>query len=169
MRRTLLLGMIVALATLALASAASAQTVAFDAKVQGSFGIRNSISCPPNFDCGRAMIDGFGKATRALEITSFVPDTPPGCDSVTAVEHMVLNSDGSTLDLALEAALCYPGGSHAAPDSPQAEGDPFTASGTFVVIGGTGTFAGASGSGTLTGVGAGDAIVIHYSGTLMLP
>jgi hypothetical protein len=168
MRRTLLLGMIMALATLALASAASAQTVAFDAKVQGFFGIRNSSSCPPNLDCGRAMIDGFGKATRTLGITGFVPDTPPGCDSVTAVEHMVLNSDSSTLDLALDAALCYPGASHAAP-APQAQGDPFTATGTFVVIGGTGTFAGASGSGTLTGSVAGDAIVIHYSGTLTLP
>ena len=35
--------------------------------------------------------------------------------------------------------------------------------------GGTGVFAGASGSGTLTSVGAGDAIVIHYSGTLAIP
>lgn len=41
--------------------------------------------------------------------------------------------------------------------------------GTYVVLGGTGVFAGATCGGSLIGVGAGDGIVIHYSGTLTLP
>jgi hypothetical protein len=158
-----------ALAVLTLALPAAAQTATFKANVQGLFGIRNSTTCAPNLDCGRARIDGFGAATRTLAITGFTPGVPVGCDAVTAVEHMVLDSDGSTLDLALDAALCYPGSSRDAPDSPRAQGDPFKATGTFVIVGGTGAFAGATGSGTLTSVGAGDAIVIHYSGTLAIP
>jgi len=158
-----------ALAALIWALPAPAQTAVFKANVQGSFGIRSSTTCPPNLDCGRARIDGFGAATRALAITGFTPGVPAGCDSVTAVEHMVLDSDGSTLDLALDAALCYPGSSRDSSDSPRAQGDPFKATGTFAVVGGTGVFAGATGSGTLTSVGAGDAIVIHYSGTLVIP
>jgi hypothetical protein len=169
MRRASHVVTIVALIALTAAAAASAQTVAFNADVQGLFGIRNSISCPPGLDCGRARIDGFGKATRTLAITGFVPGTPAGCDSVTALEHMVLDSDGSTLDLALEAAICPPGASDEAPHSPRSQGDPFKATGAFAVVGGTGAFAGATGSGTLVSVGAGDGIVIHYSGTLTLP
>jgi hypothetical protein len=158
-----------ALAALTGVPSALAATLTFDADVQASFGIRNSITCPPTLDCGRARIAGFGNATRTLAITSFTPDVPAGCDSVTAAEHMVLVSDGSTLDLALVAALCYPGASHEAPDTPRAQGDPFKATGTFVVVGGTGVFAGAAGNGTLTSAGAGDGIVIHYSGTLTRP
>jgi len=158
-----------ALGALAMALPASAQAAAFEANVQGSFGIRSSIDCPPNLDCGRARIDGYGAATRMLALTGVAPGIPAGCNSVTAVEHMVLDSDGSTLDLALDAALCYPGSSHDSSSTPRAQGDPFKATGTFVVVGGTGVFAGAIGGGTLTGVGAGDAIVIHYSGTLAIP
>jgi len=169
MRRALCIVSSAALAALTLTLPAPAQTSTFEANVQGSFGIRNSMTCPPNLDCGRARIDGFGAATRALAITGFTPGVPAGCDSVTAVEHMVLDSDGSTLDLVLDAALCYPGSSRDASDSPRAQGDPFKATGTFAVVGGTGVFAGAAGSGTLTSVGAGDAIVIHYSGTLVIP
>lgn len=158
-----------ALAALVLALPATAQTVAFDADVQGSFGIRASDTCPPGLDCGRARIDGFGAATRSLALTGFTPGVPAGCNSVTALEHMVLNDGSGTLDLALDAALCNPGASAAAPHSPRSQGDPFKATGTFTVIGGTGVFAAASGNGTLRSVGAGDAIVIHYSGTLTLP
>ena len=157
------------LVAVTMAVPASAQATAFEANVQASFDIRNSIDCPPNLDCGRARIDGYGAATRTLALTGVTPGTPAGCDSVTAVEHMVLDSDGSTLDLALDAALCYPGSSADSSDSPRSQGDPFKATGTFVVAGGTGVFAGATGGGTLTGVGAGDAIVIHYSGTLAIP
>jgi hypothetical protein len=169
MRRALYIVSSAALAALTLALPAQAQTATFDANVQGSFGIRNSMTCPPDLDCGRARIDGFGKATRTLAITGFTPGVPAGCNSVTAIEHMVLDSDGSTLDLVLDAAICYPGASQDASDSPRAQGDPFQATGTFAIVGGTGVFAGATGSGTLTSVGAGDAIVIHYSGTLVIP
>ena len=169
MRRALGIVISAALAALALALPAAAETATFEANVQGSFGIRNSMTCPPNLDCGRARIDGYGAATRTLAITGFAPGVPAGCDSVTAVEHMVLDSNGSTLDLALDAALCYPGSSHDASDNPRAQGDPFRATGTFLVVGGTGVFAGATGGGTLTSVGAGDGIVIHYSGTLAIP
>ena len=169
MRRALWVVVPTAVAALALTASASAQTVAFSADVQASFGIRNSIECPPDLDCGRARIVGFGKATRTLVITGFAPGVPIGCNSVTAVEHMVLESDGSSLDLALDAALCNPGGSANSNDSPRAQGDPFKATGTYVVLEGTGVFAGAAGGGTLISVGAGDGIVIHYSGTLSLP
>jgi hypothetical protein len=154
---------------LALAMPASAGTTAFEADVQGSFGIRSSDECPPDLDCGRARIEGFGKATRTLALTGFAPNLPPGCDTVTAIERLVLVADGSTLDLALDAALCYPGASAGAQGSPRSQGDPFKATGRFVVLGGSGRFAGATGAGTLRSVGAGDAIVIHYSGTLTLP
>jgi hypothetical protein len=169
MRRALCVFIPTTLAALTVALPAPAQTADFAASVQGWFGIRNSSTCPPNLDCGRARIDGFGKATRTLAITGGTPGVPDGCNSVTAVEHMVLESDGSTLDLALDAALCYPGSSQSAPDSPRAQGDPFRATGTFAVVGGSGVFAGATGSGTLTGLGAGDAIVLHYSGSLTIP
>ena len=169
MRRVLTLAVLAALAVLVIAPPASAETVEFEADVQGFFGIRNSSPCPPGLDCGRARIEGFGKATRTLAITGFEPGVPPGCNSVTAVEQMVLETDGSTLTLELEAAICTPGASGSAPHTPQAQGDPFNATGTFTVIGGTGAFAGATGGGTLTSVGAGDAIVIHYEGTLTLP
>lgn len=108
-----------AVAALALTASAPAQTVGFNADVQASFGIRNSIECPPDLDCGRARIVGFGKATRTLAITGFTPGVPIGCNSVTAVEHMVLESDGSSLDLQLDAALCAPGGSANSNDSPR--------------------------------------------------
>lgn len=169
MRRALWLVIPGVVAALALVVSASAATVAFNADVQASFGIRNSITCPPDLDCGRARIDGFGNATRTLAITGFTPGVPSGCNSVSALEHMVLDRDGSTLDLALDAALCSPGGSENAPSGPRSQGDPFKATGTYAVIGGTGVFAGATGAGTLTSVGAGDGIVIHYSGTLTLP
>lgn len=168
MRRVLFL-VVGALGALTLTLAAQAQTSTFEANVQGSFGIRNSDDCPPGLDCGRARIDGFGKAARTLAITGVLPDPPPGCVAVTALERMVLESDGSTLDLALEAVLCFPGASENAPHTPRAQGDPFKATGTFIVVGGTGAFAGATGGGTLTSVGAGDAIVIHYTGSLTLP
>ena len=167
MRRALWVVIPAAVAALALTASAAAETVAFSADVQASFGIRNSIQCPPDLDCGRARIVGFGKATRTLAITGFTPGVPSGCNSVTAVEHMVLERDARTLDLALDAALCTPGGSASANDPPGAPGDPFTATGTYVVLGGAGV-AGATGGGTLTGVGAGDGIVIHYTGTLTL-
>lgn len=170
MRRALCLLSLATLGSFAAAVPASAQTVEFDASVRASFGIRNSIDCPPDLDCGTARIDGFGKATRTLGITGVAPGVPAGCDTVTAIEHMILDSDGSILDLAVRAALCYPGASSSAPGQQgRSQGNPFQGTGTFEVIGGTGVFAGASGSGTLTAIGAGDAIVIDYSGALTLP
>jgi hypothetical protein len=170
MRRALCLLSLGALGVLAAAVPAAAQTVELHARVQGSFGIRNSIDCAPDLDCGTARIDGFGKATRTLGITGATPGVPVGCDTLTAIEHMILDSDGSILDLAVTAALCHPGGSSTAPGQQgRSQGNPFQATGTFEVIGGTGVFAGAAGSGTLTAIGAGDAIVIDYSGTLTLP
>ena len=169
MRRALCLLSLAALGLLA-AHPAAAQPFELDASVRGSFGIRNSIDCPPDLDCGTARIVGFGKATRTLGITGVTPGVPAGCNTLTAVEHMVLDSDGSILDLAVTAALCYPGASSTAPGQQGiSRGNPFQATGTFEVIGGTGVFAGAGGSGTLTAIGAGDAIVIHYSGALTLP
>ena len=169
MRRATVLVSLAVLGLLVAALPAAAQTVDFDATVRASFGIRNSIECPPDLDCGTARVDGFGKATRTLAITGLAPDSPPGCDTITGIEHMTLDSDGSTLDLAVTAALCYPGASHSAPDDEaRSQGDPFKASGTFEVIDGTGVFAGANGRGTLTAIGAGDAIVIHYAGTITL-
>jgi hypothetical protein len=168
MRRALWVVIPAAVAALALTASAAAQTVAFSADVQASFGIRNSIQCPPDLDCGRARIVGFGKATRTLAITGFTPGVPSGCNSVTALEHRVLESDGSTLDLALDAALCNPGGSASANDPPGSPGDHLHSDGNLRRPRGTGAFAGATGGGTLTGVGAGDGIVIHYTGTLTL-
>jgi hypothetical protein len=169
MRRATVLVSLAVLGVFVSAVPAAAQTFDFDAMVRASFGIRNSIVCPPDLDCGTASVDGFGKATRTFAITGFVPAVPPGCDLVTGIEHMTLDSDGSTLDLAVTAALCYPGASHSAPDDQApSKGDPFKATGTFEVSDGTGVFAGAGGSGTLTAIGAGDAIVINYAGTITL-
>jgi hypothetical protein len=157
-----------ALAALALAVSAQAQTMDLEVDVQGLFGIRNSVECPPSLDCGKARIDGFGKATRTFQITGFTPDVLPGCNFVSGVDHLVLDSDGSSLDLGLAATLCGPGSSENAPDSPRSQGDPLRATGTFSVLGGTGTFADATGGGALLAIAAGDSIVIHYSGTLVL-
>jgi hypothetical protein len=169
MRRALCLVTLAALGSFAVAAPAAAQLVELDAVVRAAFGIRNSIDCAPGLMCGTARIDGFGKATTTFAITGFVPDVPPGCNTFSGIQQMTLESDGSMVELVVTAALCYPGRSHEAPDDQApSQGDPFNATGTFEVVGGTGVFANASGSGALTAIAAGDAIVIDYAGTISL-
>jgi hypothetical protein len=135
MRRTLCL---LALASLALVVPAGATTTQVFKADLHDFG-----PCPPGIDlCGKGVVHGFGTATGTF---TFFP-----------LERVItLDSDGSTLRLALEAIDI------SAP----------TLAGTWTVAGGTGVFAGATGSGviwaTATGVPT-PSDTAHYRGTITL-
>jgi hypothetical protein len=107
-------------------------------------------------------LKGFGTVTTRLVFTGFGPG-PDNCAAVTAVRELTLDSDGSTIALALAGVLCPQGnGGHA----------PGKASGTFTVIGGTGQFAGATGSGAVDAQATGvprPSDTANYNGTLTLP
>ena len=129
--------------------------------MSGSFGIRNSDDCPPGLDCGRAASTDSGRQRGHSRSPAYSPILHPAaslslrssawCSSATGARSTSRSRPCSAFRRLRERA------SHAA-----GAGDPFKATGTFVVAGGTGAFAGATGGGTLTSVGAGDAIVIHY-------
>lgn len=148
MRRTLCLAILAAFGAIVVALPASASsTQEFKAQFHDS-------DCLPSFDfCGKGLVKGFGTVTTALTITSFVSGPGANCVTVTADRVVTLDSDGSTLLLAV------------AP-SPVCD-QKF--SGAFTMVGGTGVFAGATGGGTLSGVLIPNGSPAHYRGTITLP
>jgi hypothetical protein len=150
--RVLLLSTLAALAALAIALPASAEsTQVFRAEFRDV-----ETGCPTGVDlCGKGVIQGFGTVTTTLTLTSFAPGPGANCVTATADRVVTLDSDGtSTLLLAVAGTICG-----------------HTAEATFTITSGTGVFAGATGGGTLSGVilpdPQGDAV--QYLGTITLP
>ena len=152
MRRTLCLAIVAALGAIVVALPASASSTQ---KFKAQFHDSDSSPCLPSFDTyGKGLVKGFGTVTTALRITSFVPGPGANCVTVTADRLVTLDSDGSTLLLAV------------AP-SPVCD-QKF--SGAFTMVSGTGVFAGTTGGGTLSGViGGGGNSEALYRGTITLP
>jgi hypothetical protein len=154
MMRVLLAATIAACAAALPASAASTRD--FDAQ------LHDNLACSTGFDlCGKGLVQGFGTVTTALRFTGFGPG-PGNCAGVTAERVITLDSDGSTLDMALDGVLCPKGSPNGHPSG----------SGTFTITGGTGVFAGATGSGLLSVQSTGTPVpsdTAHYHGTITLP
>jgi hypothetical protein len=115
------------------------------------------------------VLSGYGKVTQVF---TFVSEAEvDGCIETTGDVLWTLVSDPDSTFMTREVYLnCTPGASAGSPGNRfHSFGNPVNATGTFVISAGTGLFAGASGTGALTLTGAGDAIVIRYDGTIMLP
>ena len=116
--------------------------------------LHDNVACPPGFDfCGKGLVHGFGTATTTLNFTGAVPG-PGDCLTATANRAITLDSDGSTLLIAIEGTICDQ-----------------KLDATYTIVGGTGVFATASGSGTLVGTATGVPVpsdTIHLRGTIDL-
>ena len=100
-------------------------------------------------------LHGFGTATTTLAFTSFAPGPGETCVTGTADLAIVLDGDGSTLQLEIAGTICRQ-----------------KIDGTYEIVGGTGAFAGASGGGTVRGIaipGVPGGVGASRRGTLMLP
>ena len=147
MRRMAFCAMFAALGAIAVALPAAAQsTQGFNAQ------FHDSSPCPTSDFCGKGVVVGFGTVTTTLTVTSIVPGPGANCVTATADRVASLDTDGSTLLLAVTGTIC---------DQKLA--------GTFTITGGTGTFAGATGGGTLTGVTTPTGDQVQYRGTISLP
>jgi hypothetical protein len=127
---------------------AAAQTQVFKAE------LHDNKACPPGFDfCGNGVVHGFGTATTTLNFTGAVPG-PGDCLTATANRTITLDSDGSTLLIAIAGMLCDQ-----------------KLDATYTIVSGTGVFAGASGGGTLEGTDTGVPVpsdTIHLRGSITL-
>jgi hypothetical protein len=137
-----------AAALFAASSAAAADTHPFKAE------LHDNLACPPGFDfCGKGLVHGFGTATTTLSFTGAAPG-PGDCLTATANRTITLDSDGSTLVIAIAGTICNQ-----------------KLDATYTVVGGTGVFATASGSGVLTGTATGVPVpsdTVHLRGTITL-
>jgi hypothetical protein len=149
MRRAVCLLVVAVFGFIAALPAAAQSTQTFKAE------LHDNLACPTGFDfCGKGLVHGFGTATTTLNFTSAVPG-PGDCLTGTANRTVTLDSDGSTLLLAITGTICDQ-----------------KLDASFTIISGTGVFAGATGSGTLDGTGTGVPVpsdTIHLRGTLTLP
>jgi hypothetical protein len=138
-------------ATIAGASAAAtaATTEPFRAE------LHEADVCAPGIDlCGKGVVHGFGQATTTLMFTSIAPGPGETCVTGTADRAVVLDGDGSTLQLEIAGTICRQ-----------------KIEGTYEVVGGTGSFAGAAGGGTVRGIAipGEPGGTVHLVGTLTLP
>lgn len=149
MRRTLMLAVLAAVGTIALALPAFAQSTR-DFKAE----FNEMDTCPGVDLCGKGVVHGFGTVSTTLAFTSFVPGPGAGCASASADRVQTLDSDGSTLLMTASGTVCGK-----------------EIDGTFAILGGTGVFAGATGGGTLWGTTAAPSLGqnIHLRGTITLP
>ncbi len=148
MRINRLLAILAALVAAA-APAGAATTETFRAE------LHEADVCAPGIDlCGKGVVHGFGTATTTLAFTSFAPGPGETCVTGTADRAIVLESDGSTLQLEIAGMICRQ-----------------KIDGSYEVVGGTGGFAGASGGGTVRGIAIPGVPggTVHLVGTLVLP
>lgn len=149
MRRTVCLLVLGVFGLIAALPAAAQSTQSFEAE------LHDNLACPPGFDfCGKGLVHRFGTTTTTLNFTGAVPG-PGDCLTATADRTITLDSDGSTLSIAITGTICDQ-----------------KLDASFTIIGGTGVFAGASGSGTLKGTATGVPVpsdTIHLRGLLTLP
>lgn len=171
-RATLALVAVVAITMLGFAAPAMAKTASFDANFKEGFeGAAPSKPCPTGGTdpCGVGRIKGFGVATETFELDPVEQGNP--CTDFTGTTTITLQDAGlSTLVIAEVDTECTPGNSTNTSGSQlHSFGNPVIGQGTWTVIDGTGVFAGATGTGTTSYVGSGDALVIHYLGSVQLP
>jgi hypothetical protein len=168
MRRIALLASVVAIVLGLAAQTAAAQTIAFEAQFKGTQTAKRP-NCPSIlFFCGSGTVSGFGAAEYVLVPTAAPVPLPNGCSSVDAQATVTLRDGSGSLTLAIDGTVCFPGNSQEAPGALKSFGNPFTATGTFTISGGTGVFAGATGSGNATLKGAGAHNSVSATGTLNL-
>jgi hypothetical protein len=142
---------------LAVSFALAAGTVPASAQTTQPFKaeLHDNLACPPGFDfCGKGLVHGFGTATTTLSFTGAVPG-PGDCLTATADRTITLDSDGSTLLMAIAGTIC----------AQKLEG-------TYAIVSGTGVFAGATGDGTLKGTATGVPLpsdTVHLRGVITLP
>ena len=149
MRITHLLAVLAALVAAAAPAGGAATTEPFRAE------LHEADVCGPGIDlCGSGVVHGFGTATTTLAFTSFAPGPGETCVTGTADRAIVLDRDGSTLQLEIAGTICRQ-----------------KIDGTYEVVGGTGAFAGASGGGTVRGIAIPGVPggTVHLVGTLTLP
>jgi hypothetical protein len=170
MRRITLLGALGVVALLVIPPLAEAQTTqSFEAHFT-NVQQRNAPPCPGGtLDfCGTGTVSGFGPASYELQGTGITPIPNSQCLAVTAVVTITLADQSGSFAADATATVCFPGNSHTAPGHLKSLGNPFKATGSFVITGGTGVFAGATGSGTATLSGAGAQTALDATGTITL-
>lgn len=153
MRKFILVSCLALAFPVAFASAASAAPLT--ATFKNAEPKKDLGSCGTAFFCGNGTVAGFGSASFVLNVTG--APTPSGrCEEVPATITVTLAGGAGTLDVSGTGLVCFPGRSGDAPGALRSFGNPFRATGTFTVTGGTGAFAGATGtvSGVLRGAGA---------------
>ena len=168
MRRLLVLGTLAVTGLLFAPQAASAQTQPFEAHFKGTQTKKANACGNPLAFCGSGSVEGFGAADYLLVPTSLPVPQPNGCDRLTVRATITLRDGTGTVTLDVTGQVCYPGNSGNTPGSLKSFGNPFTATGTFVISGGTGVFVGASGSGTAVLKGAGAHNSAQATGTITL-
>ena len=148
MRINRLLAVLAALVAVAAPAGGAATTEPFRAE------LHEADVCGPGIDlCGTGVVHSFGTATTTLAFTSFAPGPGETCVTGTADRAIVLDRDGSTLQLEIAGTICRQ-----------------KIDGTYEVVGGTGAFAGASGGGTVRGIAIPGVPggTVHLVGTLAL-
>ena len=118
--------------------------------------------------CGTGTVSGFGPASYELRPSGLTPIPNSNCDSVTAEVTVTLADQSGSFTGDATATVCFPGNSQNAPGSERSFGNPFTATASFVITGGTGVFAGATGGGTAELKGAGAHSALDFAGTITL-
>jgi hypothetical protein len=149
MRITNLLTVLAALVAAVAPTTGAATTQPFRAE------LHEADACAPGIDlCGNGVVHGFGQASTTLAFTSVAPGPGDTCVTGTADRAIVLDRDGSTLQLAIAGTICRQ-----------------KIEGTYEVVGGTGVFVGAAGGGTVRGVAipGEPGGTVHVVGTLALP
>lgn len=170
MRRIALLGALGVVSLLAIPPLAEAQTTqSFEAHFK-NVQQRNAPPCPGGIldFCGTGSVSGFGPASYELQPTGITPIPNSNCELVTAEATVTLADQSGSLTANATATVCFPGNSQGAPGSLTSFGNPFTATGSFLITGGTGVFAGATGGGTATLRGAGAHSALDLAGTITL-
>ena len=160
MRRSILVVCLMAVVLLVPTSAGAQTTTQVTATFTGHTPKPNLAERPIAL-CGAGQFGSFGQATFTI-IPVSVTTTSRSCADATAIGIVTLIDGSGTLQFELNGQICFPGNSSNAPGQSGSYGNPFRASGTVTVTGGTGAFAGATGGGTgqLRSAGA------HMSGSL---
>lgn len=170
MRRIALLGALGVVSLLAIPPLAEAQTTqSFEAHFKNALQ-RKAPPCPGGIldFCGTGSVSGFGPASYELRPSGLTPIPNSNCALVTAEVTVTLADQSGSFTADATATVCFPGNSQNAHRSEGSFGNPFTATASFVITGGTGVFAGATGGGTATLKGAGAHSALDFAGTVTL-
>jgi hypothetical protein len=170
MRRITLLAALGVVALLVIPPLAAAQTTqSFEAHFK-NVQQRNGSPCPGGIldFCGTGTVSGFGPASYELQPSGLTPIPDTQCSLVTAEVTITLVDQSGSLTADATATVCFPGNSQNGNRSENSFGNPFTATGSFVITGGTGVFTGATGGGTATLKGAGAHSALDVAGTITL-